>query len=55
MNVTPSQALQAEVALLGAILLDGSVIAQVAETLSPEDLYREPNAQIYPGGPEALP
>ena len=41
------QDLEAETSVLGAILLDQAAITRVLDFLSPEDFYRENNAQIY--------
>lgn len=41
------QDLEAETSVLGAILLDQAAIMRVLDFLSPEDFYRENNAQIY--------
>lgn len=43
----PPQALEAEVSVLGAILLDKDAITEVAEFLRPEHFYRENHANIY--------
>ncbi len=44
---TPPHDPDAEAAVLGAILLDGSAIEQVAGWLAPEDFYREGNGFVY--------
>ena len=41
------QDLEAETSVLGALLLDQAAITRVLDFLSPEDFYRENNAQIY--------
>src|SRR5215467_13341502 len=41
------QDLEAETSVLGAILLDQAAMTRVLDFLSPEDFYRENNAQIY--------
>lgn len=43
----PPHNLDAEQAVLGSLLLDRDVIAQVLEILSPVDFYREPHAIIF--------
>jgi replicative DNA helicase len=43
----PPHDLEAEGSVLGSILLDPTAIARVLELLSPDDFYRENNAQIY--------
>jgi hypothetical protein len=43
----PPHDLEAEAGVLGAILLDGAVVGQVADWLKPEDFYRENNGQVY--------
>jgi len=43
----PPHNLDAEQAVLGSLLLDRDVIAQVLEILSPVDFYREPHAVIF--------
>ncbi len=43
----PPHNLDAEQAVLGSLLLDRDVIAQVLEILSPVDFYREPHATIF--------
>jgi replicative DNA helicase len=46
----PPQSLEAEQALLGAVLLDDSAIARVLESrLSPNDFYREAHGLIFGG------
>ena len=39
--------LDAEVSVLGAILLDAAAVARVADWLLPDDFYRDNNGQIY--------
>jgi replicative DNA helicase len=43
----PPHDLEAEGSVLGSILLDPAAIARVLDLLSPDDFYRENNAQIY--------
>ncbi len=43
----PPQNLEAERAVLGAILLDCSVLIDISLILTPEDFYREAHKQIY--------
>jgi replicative DNA helicase len=43
----PPHDLDAETAILGAILLDPAAITRVLDQVSPEDFYRENNGQIY--------
>lgn len=42
----PPQSLEAEMSLLGGVLLDNEAINRVLETLVPEDLYRESHRKI---------
>jgi replicative DNA helicase len=46
---TPPQDLEAEASVLGAILLDATVMARVLPLLDVEDFYRENNGLIYDG------
>lgn len=43
----PPQAEEAEVSLLGAVLIDKDAIASVADTLRPEHFYNEAHGKIY--------
>lgn len=43
----PPQSLEAEQAVLGAIILEGESITKAIEILSPEDFYREAHKKIY--------
>src|SRR3989440_12463141 len=43
----PPHDLDAEMSILGSILLDPLSIAKVLQFLHPEDFYRENNGQIY--------
>jgi replicative DNA helicase len=43
----PPQSVEAEEALLGAILIDPDAIIRVATIIQPEDFYREKNGWIY--------
>src|SRR5256885_7951189 len=43
----PPHDLDAEMSILGSILLDALSIAKVLQFLHPEDFYRENNGQIY--------
>lgn len=43
----PPQSIEAEEAILGAILIDPDAIIRVATILKPEDFYREKNRWIY--------
>ncbi|MGB9711110.1 MAG: replicative DNA helicase [Thermodesulfovibrio sp.] len=43
----PPQSLEAEQAVLGAIILEGESITKVIEILSPEDFYSERHRKIY--------
>jgi replicative DNA helicase len=43
----PPQDLEAEMSVLGALMLDGNVMMQVADILNPEDFYRENHGLIY--------
>ena len=46
-ELLPPQDLEAENAVLGAILLDPAAITRVRDFLNPEDFYRENNGQVY--------
>lgn len=43
----PPQDLEAEMSLLGALMLDGNVMVQVADILTTEDFYRDDHKLIY--------
>ncbi len=43
----PPQDLEAEMAVLGALMLDGTVMPQLADILVPDDFYRENHSSIY--------
>jgi replicative DNA helicase len=43
----PPQNLDAEVSILGSLLIDPDAILKVADTLQPEDFYRPEHARIY--------
>jgi replicative DNA helicase len=43
----PPQDLEAEMSVLGALMLDGNAIIQIADILTPEDFYHENHALIY--------
>ncbi|MCS7203090.1 MAG: replicative DNA helicase [Thermodesulfovibrio sp.] len=43
----PPQSIEAEQAVLGAILLEGEAITKAIEVVSPEDFYRESHRKIY--------
>ncbi len=43
----PPQDIEAEMSVLGALMLDGNMMAQVADILMPDDFYRENNKFIY--------
>ncbi len=43
----PPQDLEAEMAVLGALMLDGNAFVQIADILIPEDFYREDHSLIY--------
>src|SRR5687768_11352621 len=43
----PPQSLEAEQAVLGAILIDRDVVVEIAEFLKPDDFYRQSNGTIY--------
>ncbi|MCD4760779.1 replicative DNA helicase, partial [bacterium] len=47
MDKIPPQNLEAEVSLLGALLLDKEAIIKVADILVPADFYKEGNGLIY--------
>jgi len=46
-GATPPASTEAEQSVLGAILLRPQVMDQVADTLSPQDFYREAHRKIY--------
>ena len=46
MRKLPPQSLEAEMSILGGILLDNEAINRVLETLTPDDLYRESHRKI---------
>lgn len=43
----PPQSIEAEQAVLGAIILEGESITKAIDVLSPEDFYKEPHRKIY--------
>lgn len=43
----PPQDVEAEMALLGALTLDGNAILQIVDILNPDDFYRENHRMIY--------
>ena len=43
----PPQDIEAEMSVLGALMIDGNVMAQVADILNPEDFYREDHKMVY--------
>lgn len=43
----PPQDIEAEMSVLGALMLDGNAITQIADILAPEDFYRENHSLIY--------
>ncbi len=45
--VIPPQSTEAEASVLGAILLEGALIEQIADTLAAEDFYRRAHGTIY--------
>ncbi|MCL2761184.1 MAG: replicative DNA helicase [Desulfuromonadales bacterium] len=45
----PPQSLEAEMSILGGILLDNEAINRVLEIIKVEDLYREPHRKIFKG------
>lgn len=45
--VLPPQNIEAEQSVLGSILLDKNAIIKVADTILPEDFYRQDHAEIY--------
>lgn len=45
----PPQNIEAEEAILAAILVDNNVLLDIVEVLSPEDFYRTANGKIYTG------
>src|SRR5512137_1279182 len=46
LHKVPPQSLEAEMSILGGILLDNEAINRVLEILTPEDLYRESHRKI---------
>lgn len=47
LNRLPPQSIEAEQAVLGAIILEGESITKAIEILSPEDFYKENHRKIY--------
>jgi replicative DNA helicase len=45
--LVPPQNTDAEASVLGAILLDGSLIETISDQLAPSDFYRQANGRIY--------
>lgn len=43
----PPQDIEAEMSVLGALMLDGNAIFQIIDVLTPEDFYREDHRLIY--------
>jgi replicative DNA helicase len=43
----PPQDLEAEMSVLGSVMLDGNAIVQIVDILIPEDFYREDHSLIY--------
>ena len=43
----PPQNLDAEMSVLGAMLLDKEAIAQAIESIGPDSFYKEANAKVY--------
>jgi replicative DNA helicase len=43
----PPQNIEAEEAVLGALLIDSDAIIRVSTVVQPEDFYREKNGWIY--------
>ena len=43
----PPQNIEAEISLLGSLLLDGGIIDEVADMLGPEDFYKREHQIIY--------
>lgn len=43
----PPQSLEAEMSLLGSLLIDKEAILKIADIVSPEDFYKTANAKIY--------
>jgi len=43
----PPQSLEAEQAVLGAIIIEGESITKAIDILTPQDFYREPHRKIY--------
>lgn len=46
-GIVPPQNLEAEMSVLGSILLDKDAITRVADTLRPEDFYKDAHGMIY--------
>jgi len=44
---TPPQAIEAEVSLLGALLIDPEAIHKIVDLLSPQDFYKKAHQKIY--------
>ncbi|GJM15558.1 MAG: hypothetical protein DHS20C13_08850 [Thermodesulfobacteriota bacterium] len=46
-NLAPPQNIEAEQAILGAILTNGTIVDKVIEKLVPEDFYKQTNFSFY--------
>jgi len=46
-NQLPPQSSDAEESILGALLIDGEVMMEIAESLKPSDFYKPANAKVY--------
>ena len=46
-NQLPPQSSDAEESILGALLIDGEVMLEIADSLKPGDFYKPANAKVY--------
>ena len=47
LNRVPPQSLEAEMSLLGSLLLDKDAMLKIADLIRPEDFYKDANARIF--------
>ncbi|MFM7782211.1 MAG: DnaB-like helicase N-terminal domain-containing protein, partial [Candidatus Limnocylindrus sp.] len=46
-NQLPPQSSDAEESILGALLIDGEVMLEIADSLKPADFYKPAHAKVY--------
>jgi len=46
-NQLPPQSSDAEESIIGALLIDGDVMIEIAESLKPGDFYKPANGKVY--------